>query len=324
MTLGPARRHAWKPDHQKLFVALVENLFHHVQLYINSYGYTARAALNATKEIRYWAEHSTLTPSGSLMICGLVGAAPTRSSARNKVKTSTSKAVETSNGAVQQKLDDYMDEDVKAEAGTKRSKDEAELEDVNDDDDDDGNSKLEPPSAGEDDGAEPATKKAKVSDDAKESGEDNSTTTVADLTREPTDGILERGHVYFFYRTKVEFSTDGTTPTSLDAVAKFHFLLLPRAAASSPSTTKKKQPFRFCVVGKKRLPDPSKGKREVFWSTVEKAGDDFAKEELGEAEDGLGERNYSTKTRGTSCVMITLRGVVKAGALTRLFYAPGA
>ncbi|KAG9002298.1 hypothetical protein FRB93_011724 [Tulasnella sp. JGI-2019a] len=216
------------------------------------------------------------------------GAAPTRVSTRNKVKTTGA-----SNATTQQKLDHAIDEDVKADAGTKRNKDEAEL--------DEGSVKnhatrTQDTAAPKDaEGEEPATKKAKVSDVQEKN--DEMTHDDADLIAEPTNGILERGHVYFFYRTKVNLATGGTTPTSIDDVAKFHFLLLPRPDNNVKSKNQK-QPFRFCVVGKKRLPDPLKGKREVFWSTVEKVGKDLATEKLGDAEGGLGERNYSTKTRG--------------------------
>ncbi|KAG8907641.1 hypothetical protein FRB99_003103 [Tulasnella sp. 403] len=106
-----------------------------------------------------------------------------------------------------------------------------------------------------------------------------------DELTETVDGILERGHIYFFYRPKVCVGPEDIV-TSLDDVSKFHLLLLPRGDG--------KQKFRFFVIGKKRLPDHTKG-REVFWATLEKFGEDFEKMKM---DDAVGERSYSTKTRG--------------------------
>ncbi|KAG9022328.1 hypothetical protein FRB95_000348 [Tulasnella sp. JGI-2019a] len=147
----------------------------------------------------------------------------------------------------QQKLDDAMDEDVKADAGTKRNKDEAELDEGKKKDH---STRTQDRAAPKDTkGEEPATKKAKVSD-AQEKN-DEITHDGANLIAEPTNGILE---------------PEATLP--------------------------------ILVVGKKRFPDSSKGKREVFWSTVKKVGKDSVKEKLGHAEGALGERNYFIKTRG--------------------------
>ncbi|KAG8988678.1 hypothetical protein FRB93_004013 [Tulasnella sp. JGI-2019a] len=147
----------------------------------------------------------------------------------------------------QQKLYDAMDEDVKADAGTKRNKDEAELDEGKKKDH---STRTQDRAAPKDTkGEEPATKKAKVSD-AQEKN-DEITHDGANLIAEPTNGILE---------------PEATLP--------------------------------ILVVGKKRFPDSSKGKREVFWSTVKKVGKDSVKEKLGHAEGALGERNYFIKTRG--------------------------
>ncbi|KAG9003662.1 hypothetical protein FRB94_002985 [Tulasnella sp. JGI-2019a] len=158
----------------------------------------------------------------------------------------------------QQKLDDAMDEDVKADAGTKRNKDEAELDEGRKKDH---STRTQDRAAPKDTkGEEPATKKAKVSD-AQEKN-DEITHDGANLIAEPTNGILE---------------PEATLP--------------------------------ILVVGKKRFPDSSKGKREVFWSTVKKVGKDSVKEKLGHAEGALGERNYFIKTRGMSILHGSLRGV---------------
>jgi len=105
---------------------------------------------------------------------------------------------------------------------------------------------------------------------------------------EDQDGVLERGHIYFFYRPKIDIGPDDTVQ-SIDDVARFDFLLLPRTQG------KEKQRFRLFIIGKKRLPDRNKGGREVFCATLSKYGDDFEKMNMREA---IGERNYTTKTRG--------------------------
>lgn len=135
----------------------------------------------------------------------------------------------------------------------------------------------------------PKQKKAKITKPVSKS--QPKSTSKADATKEDlttlTNGVLERGHIYFFYRPKVTLA-DGESPSSLDDVANFHFLLLPRDGG-----------YRFVVIGKKRLPDRSKGGREVFWGTVERCGADLA--EKGENL-GLGGRSYQTKTRGATFV----------------------
>ncbi|KAK7680583.1 hypothetical protein QCA50_016365 [Cerrena zonata] len=147
------------------------------------------------------------------------------------------------------------------------------------------------------------------------------------------EGTIERGHIYFFYRPKVELEEAH----SLDDVQRFHILLVPRPPefASDPgatddpsdhskveeddekqmnilapgadavpapeSTNVKKKPFRLVAVGKKSLPDPDSGgggkgggRKQIFWATITTVGDDLQKLEA-----GLGRKEYETKTRGT-------------------------
>jgi hypothetical protein len=146
-------------------------------------------------------------------------------------------------------------------------------------------------------------------------------------------GTIERGHIYFFYRPKVEHEE----AQSINEVKNFQMLLIPKPPAyavdgssdaggaqtkSDPSMTEEaemkvlqpgadavparvtrrttKQHYRLLSIGKKRLPDPEepsgKGKRkETFWATVTTIGDDLAK--LAER---LGPEEYETKTRGRS------------------------
>ncbi|KAI0347954.1 hypothetical protein BDW22DRAFT_1410298 [Trametopsis cervina] len=143
-------------------------------------------------------------------------------------------------------------------------------------------------------------------------------------------GTIERGHIYFFYRPRVELEEVH----SLDDVQRFHMLLVPRppefaagadsstseqpkleendeemkvlkegadAVPAAPATGVKKKPFRLVSIGKKSLPDPDAGgggrgggRKAVFWATVVTVGEDLAK-----LQEGLGGKEYETKTRGT-------------------------
>ncbi|KAF8510197.1 hypothetical protein BU17DRAFT_98342 [Hysterangium stoloniferum] len=122
-------------------------------------------------------------------------------------------------------------------------------------------------------------------------------------------GILERGHIYFFYRPKVAIEE----ARDIDDVAKLSILLIPRpsksedskknmnnltgreAASAAPSPAPQSRPdqfFRYMVLGKKHLPFSS-GKHEVFWATVVDVGHDLANLDY-----GLQRQVYQTKTRG--------------------------
>ncbi|KAH7930501.1 hypothetical protein BV22DRAFT_1101697 [Leucogyrophana mollusca] len=135
-------------------------------------------------------------------------------------------------------------------------------------------------------------------------------------------GVIERGHVYFFYRPKVQHEEAH----SIDDIKNFHMLLVPRppqfsihtegqaetsseresqemnliseGADAVPAPEPKGKPaehFRLITIGKKRLPDPQgSGRKDTFWATVTTVGDN-----LHNLESGLGEKTYETKTRGT-------------------------
>ncbi|KAK7458694.1 hypothetical protein VKT23_009693 [Stygiomarasmius scandens] len=142
----------------------------------------------------------------------------------------------------------------------------------------------------------------------------------------PEVGTIERGHIYFFYRNKVQ----KEQAKSIDDVKNFHILLVPRPpefavhddnhplknetesssdmkllelgadAIPAPAEFTHKKKYRLITVGKKKLPDPEhggpgKGPKEAFWATVTSVGED-----LDQLEKGLGEKNYETKTRGSS------------------------
>jgi hypothetical protein len=143
-------------------------------------------------------------------------------------------------------------------------------------------------------------------------------------------GVIERGHIYFFYRPKVQ----REEVHSMDDVGKLHVLLVPSpsesfsmqakieqskdvsgadademnlvaqgadAAPTHESTTKDKKHFRLIIVGKKRLPDPEREKHAPVWATVIFVGDN-----LHDLEEKLGERTYETKTRGMILPLVTI------------------
>jgi len=130
----------------------------------------------------------------------------------------------------------------------------------------------------------------------------------ADTNEYPfTPGVIERGHIYFFYRPKVQHEEVH----SIDDVGKLHMLLVPNvsgadaeqmnlvaqgadAAPPPESTTKDKKHFRLIIVGKKKLPDPEHERHVPIWATVIFLGDN-----LHDLEKKLGEKTYETKTRGT-------------------------
>ena len=102
------------------------------------------------------------------------------------------------------------------------------------------------------------------------------------------EGAIERGHIYFFYRPKVQLEE----ARSFDDVQRFYILLVPRppvfaesppegndmekkeepdmtllsagadAVPASESTNASKKPFRLIAVGKKSLPDPEAAGKE--------------------------------------------------------------
>ncbi|KAF8202432.1 hypothetical protein BJ912DRAFT_944787 [Pholiota molesta] len=142
-------------------------------------------------------------------------------------------------------------------------------------------------------------------------------------------GTIERGHIYFFYRPRVQ----REEVTSIEDIRNFHMLMIPRppqyladasaqekagdvkpeesenmkvlepgadAVPAPEPTDSQKKFYRLVTVGKKKLPDPeSAGKegskrKEMFWATVTAVGED-----LKSLVDELGPKMYDTKTRGT-------------------------
>ncbi|KAF7289169.1 hypothetical protein MIND_01378000 [Mycena indigotica] len=185
------------------------------------------------------------------------------------------------------------------------------------------NSSLKPPASSDDEDNRkddgPPAKKVKIE-------APNGEIEALDATQVRQTGATERGYVYFFFRPRVE----TFQPSSVDDVKNVHMLLVPRPPKFSVTTTKstkrtkavvvdemdvlergedavpapqdsgpKAKHYRLITLGKKALPDPDgnarRGKRkETFWARVTAVGDD-----LDELEEGLGEKTYETKTRGT-------------------------
>ena len=99
-----------------------------------------------------------------------------------------------------------------------------------------------------------------------------------DAVRQGFVGI-EDGHIYFFYRPKVEHRT-----VSDEADVQRMFMVL------SPDN---KNLFRLSIVGKKKLPDPHQSGQQRYWGYISGIGDnaDFIHNEIQS-------EHYSTKTRG--------------------------
>src|SRR6185437_11887062 len=87
--------------------------------------------------------------------------------------------------------------------------------------------------------------------------------------------ILQDGSIYFFYRPKVE-----TSPNQVKGVQLFFFVLQPQ----------NQNKYHLLIVGKKQLPPTEKNDYFLFLEAIKNN-----KEELLSA---LGEKHYSTKTRG--------------------------
>lgn len=91
--------------------------------------------------------------------------------------------------------------------------------------------------------------------------------------------ILERGHIYFVYRPRV----DRTSVRGPADIRRLYLVLHPR----------RKGLFRLIILGEKRLPDvTSQGDRRT-WGFVEKVG-----KSPDDVEDELDPITYETKTRG--------------------------
>ncbi|OCH89571.1 hypothetical protein OBBRIDRAFT_794158 [Obba rivulosa] len=181
---------------------------------------------------------------------------------------------------------------------------------------------------------QPPAKKAKAEDEPEPEAMEKPAETGKKHTYQA--GTIERGHIYFFYRPKVQIEE----AESVDDIQRFYMVLVPRppefstasgstaktsgggdeeqemnliqpgadAVPAPEPTNKTKKRFRLIVLGKKSLPDPDKGRGRgnIFWATVATVGEDLLK-----LQEGLGPREYETKTRGhrtVSAARIAARG----------------
>jgi hypothetical protein len=92
--------------------------------------------------------------------------------------------------------------------------------------------------------------------------------------------VLERGHIYFLYRPRVEEHEPGGQRD----LQQFYMVLSPHGEKT----------YRLAVLGREKLPDPSAKGKERYWGFID------AVESDGRAlVEGLTEKTYETKTRGT-------------------------
>jgi hypothetical protein len=93
--------------------------------------------------------------------------------------------------------------------------------------------------------------------------------------------VLERGHIYFFYRPRV----DHEAAKSLDDVRRLYLVLSARRRA---------RVYRLVIVAEKRLPSLDGEGDRTSWGFVEKVAS-----RADAIEDELDAETYETKTRGT-------------------------
>lgn len=101
----------------------------------------------------------------------------------------------------------------------------------------------------------------------------------AQRTKQGQADILEAGHIYFFYRPRVE----EEDPDSPRDIQQFSAVLSPYD----------KKVYRLLQMGRRRMPDPQKAGRERFWGFVDQVTD-----RPDPIDESLKEQTYGTKTRG--------------------------
>ena len=95
----------------------------------------------------------------------------------------------------------------------------------------------------------------------------------------PTVKVLERGHIYFFYRPRVD-EQEAKGPAD---VRRFYMVLHPHG----------KRRYRLVIIGEKRLPAVTRAGDRKSWGFVEKVSS-----RAEGVEDELDPETYATKTRG--------------------------
>jgi hypothetical protein len=93
--------------------------------------------------------------------------------------------------------------------------------------------------------------------------------------------VLERGHIFFFYRPRVHPPGEEPPPHDLDDIERSYIVLHVRS----------KSLYRLILIGRKRLPDVRKRERE--WAFVYQAS-----HKSDEIVEELKRQEYETKTRG--------------------------
>lgn len=99
------------------------------------------------------------------------------------------------------------------------------------------------------------------------------------MAEAPAVQELEHGNIYFFYRPRVE----EEDPTSAQDVQNLYMVLAPSG----------KNTYRRVLVGRQRLPDPSRKGRQRMWGFV-----DLVRDRPEAVVEHLREEAYETKTRG--------------------------
>eukprot|EP00026_Physarum_polycephalum_P010508 Phypoly_transcript_10673.p1 GENE.Phypoly_transcript_10673~~Phypoly_transcript_10673.p1 ORF type:complete len:342 (+),score=67.89 Phypoly_transcript_10673:107-1132(+) len=130
----------------------------------------------------------------------------------------------------------------------------------------------------------PKAKKTKTASSEKKSGKKETTKSASSEKKVLHESsTLERGHIYFFYRPKVEHEEAH----KLDDVQRLFMVLKPEQEAGSTPIGK----IRLIVLTAKRLPEGKKHSR--YWAFVEAASHDIS-----DITKKLEPEDYETKTRG--------------------------
>jgi hypothetical protein len=130
------------------------------------------------------------------------------------------------------------------------------------------------------------------------------------MSKRDQDGTetLERGNVYFFFRPKV----DEHEPEGIGDVQRLYMVLSPE----------RKERFRLAVLGRKKLPDPSRKGKGRYWGFV-----DLVRKDPGSIRSMLEEQSYTTRTQGRRTVPSArplgegVYRIVRHGGHTHLVYA---
>ncbi|KAI9492803.1 hypothetical protein BDB00DRAFT_826494 [Zychaea mexicana] len=129
---------------------------------------------------------------------------------------------------------------------------------------------------------EPPQKKNKGNEEQKK----DVTTSETKSTSQDKPTVLEKGHIYFLYRPKMD--TEGVS--NVDDVQKVYTVLKPYWSSCKP-----KRENTLIVLGKKKLPETQRHSR--YWGFVAEASDN-----IDDVAGAFKEHSYETKTRGERTV----------------------